>query len=142
MTDQNTREIIEQYLQAISEQNTDGLMELLHDDFIEEYPQSGERIKGKRNLRKVYDNFEGMPDLQAYNLHVQGDLALVETLLEYPKQGTYLGSWIIELSNGKIKRNRAYFAAPFEAPKWRSKWVEMMGEPADQGFEEVSRPGA
>jgi limonene-1,2-epoxide hydrolase len=33
---------------------------------------------------------------------------------------------IFELQDGKIKRTRAYFGDPFEAPEWRARWVERM----------------
>ena len=31
---------------------------------------------------------------------------------------------ILELKDGKIWRDRRYFAEPFEAPEWRAGWVE------------------
>jgi hypothetical protein len=33
---------------------------------------------------------------------------------------------IIELRDGKMWRDRRYYAEPFEAPEWRSQWVERM----------------
>jgi hypothetical protein len=34
---------------------------------------------------------------------------------------------ILELRDGKMWRDRWYFAEPFEAPGWRAQWVERMG---------------
>jgi hypothetical protein len=34
---------------------------------------------------------------------------------------------IIELKDGRIWRDRRYYAEPFEAPEWRAKWVERVG---------------
>jgi hypothetical protein len=31
---------------------------------------------------------------------------------------------ILELKDGRIWRDRRYYAEPFEAPEWRAKWVE------------------
>jgi ketosteroid isomerase-like protein len=31
---------------------------------------------------------------------------------------------IIELKDGRIWRDRRYYAEPFEAPEWRAEWVE------------------
>jgi hypothetical protein len=31
---------------------------------------------------------------------------------------------MVELRDGKIYRETAYFAEPFEPPAWRAKWVE------------------
>jgi hypothetical protein len=33
---------------------------------------------------------------------------------------------IVDFEGGKIKRVRAYFGEPFEAPQWRAQWVERM----------------
>lgn len=33
---------------------------------------------------------------------------------------------IIELKDGRIRRDRRYYAEPFEAPKWRAPLVERM----------------
>ncbi|MBA3423471.1 MAG: hypothetical protein H0U04_02815 [Rubrobacter sp.] len=33
---------------------------------------------------------------------------------------------ILELRDGKMWRDRWYFAEPFEAPEWRAQWVERM----------------
>ena len=35
--------------------------DLLHDDYVEEYPQSGERIRGKDIPRAIYDNYPSIP---------------------------------------------------------------------------------
>ena len=31
---------------------------------------------------------------------------------------------ILELEDGRIWRDRRYYAEPFEAPEWRAAWVE------------------
>jgi hypothetical protein len=31
---------------------------------------------------------------------------------------------IVEFVDGKVKRRRAYFGEPFDAPEWRAQWVE------------------
>lgn len=129
MTEQETRQVVEKYIQCISDQNLEDLADLLHEDYVEEFPQSGERIKGKENWRKVYEAFPNMPEIKGYNLHVAGDIAVLEMLLDYPDSGIALACDILVFEDGKIARNTGYFGQPFAAPEWRSKWVEMMGEP-------------
>ena len=34
---------------------------------------------------------------------------------------------IIELRDGKIWRDTRYYAEPFEAPEWRTRWIEPIG---------------
>jgi hypothetical protein len=33
---------------------------------------------------------------------------------------------VIELRDGKVAKETDYFAQPFQAPQWRSQWVERM----------------
>jgi hypothetical protein len=57
MSEQENRGALERYPQVWFEsQDIDTAADLLHDDYIEEYPQSGERIRGKDNARAIYDN--------------------------------------------------------------------------------------
>jgi hypothetical protein len=39
----------------------DAIADLVHDGVVEEYPQSGERIRGKDNARTVYENYPSIP---------------------------------------------------------------------------------
>jgi hypothetical protein len=44
----------------------------MHDDYVEECPQSGERIRGKQNVRTVYENYPGIPSLIDYGYMLEG----------------------------------------------------------------------
>jgi len=54
-------------------------------------------------------------------------LSLVNEFLDdkitYQGRPTYTVS-IMEFSNGKVVHETQYFADPFEAPAWRSQWVQ------------------
>ncbi len=140
MTEQENRELVEQYIRCIHEGNTEELLNLIHDDFVEQYPQSGEQIRGKDNFQKFYENFEGLPNIEGYNLHMCGDLCVLEMLLNYPDGDIYNACEIVQFQDGKIANIKAYFAEPFEAPEWRSEWVEMMGDTTEETYEQ--RPTA
>ena len=132
MNEQKTRELLEEFVQCIHTNNVDGLLDMLHDDFIEEYPQSGERIRGKQNFQQVYENFQNLPNIKGYNIQVCGNTGILEMLLDYPDGGIYNACEILTFKDDKIARNTAYFGKPFEAAQWRSEWVEMMGEPTSE----------
>jgi hypothetical protein len=34
----------------------------------------------------------------------------------------------MEFRDGKVVRERIYFAEPWDPPEWRAQWVEPMGE--------------
>jgi hypothetical protein len=124
MSAQVNRDTLERYRQVWFEnQDMDAAADLLHDDYLEEYPQSGERIRGKDNARSVYENYPAIPSLVEFDYRVAGDLAVVEMVLDYG--GSRLNVCeVVEFEEGKIKRATVYFGEPFEAPEWRARWVE------------------
>ena len=54
---------------------------------------------------------------------LSGDLAIAERAVEYGTNRLY-NTAVTEMEDGKVKRARQYFAAPFEALEWRAQWVE------------------
>ncbi len=53
----NNRQIVDRYARAMTEVDLDAVDELLHDDVIVEFPQSGERIRGRANRRATMENY-------------------------------------------------------------------------------------
>jgi ketosteroid isomerase-like protein len=99
--------------------------EVFADAAVVEYPQSGERIRGRANIRAVEENYPGLPKVTIRRKVVVGDLALVESDLDY--QGKpYQEVSIFEFRHGKIVRLTQYFPEPFEPPESRAWWVERM----------------
>jgi ketosteroid isomerase-like protein len=101
----------------------DVMDEVFAEDAIVEYPQSGERMRGRANIRAVEENYPALPKVTIRRTLVIGDLALVESDLDY--QGKpYQEVSIFEFRDGKIARLTQYFPEPFEAPESRARWVE------------------
>ena len=60
----DNRAIVERYARAIPGDFAT-LGELRHPDFVEDWPQSGERIRGHANYRAIHENYPGgLPDLK------------------------------------------------------------------------------
>ena len=126
MSEQQNRDTLERYRQAFFErQDIDVIADLMHDDYVEEYPQSGERIRGKDNARAVYESYSGLPTLIDYSYKISGDLAVIELSFDYDSNRVH-ECQIVDFEGGKIKRTRSYFGEPFEVPQWRAQWVERM----------------
>ncbi len=102
--------------------------ELATEDFVEEWPQSGERIRGRDNAKAINDNYPEMtgttPRLSFSRLTGEGSHWVVEGSIDYGDgiPVSYVG--IAELRDGKLAHITEYFANPIEAPAWRSQWVE------------------
>jgi SnoaL-like domain len=125
VSEQENRDTLERYFQAFERHDLDAMEELLHEDYVEEYPQSGERIRGKQNWRSVAENYPGLPNMTDHSYVLSGDLGVLKMTLEYNGNRVYACE-IVDFEDGKIKRARAYFGEPFEAPEWRAQWVERM----------------
>jgi hypothetical protein len=125
MSEQENRDAIERFFDAFGRQDLDAFSELLHDDYVEEYPQSGERIRGKQNARIILESHPGLPQITDHSYVLSGDLGVIKITLDYNGNRVYACE-IVDFEGGKIKRVRAYFAEPFEAPEWRAQWVERM----------------
>jgi hypothetical protein len=53
-----------------------------------------------------------------------GDVWWGEGIARYPDGSTWHAASILELRNGKVFRETAYWAPPFDPPAWRAQWVE------------------
>jgi hypothetical protein len=99
------------------------------DDFVEEWPQSGERLSkaAAKKMAEGYAEMSGTNPKFAYKRMLGGgDVFVVEGTIDYGDgvPVSYVG--IGELRDGKIAKMTEYFANPFEAPAWRADFVERM----------------
>ena len=124
MTDTPNREAVERVIEALNTRDLDLFHAQFHDDSVMEYPQSGERIVGAENRRAVYGAFPMLPKVTPREIHVGGDLVVVEAQLDYGDGAEWQAVFLFELRDGKIARETAYWPQPFEAADWRAAWVE------------------
>lgn len=119
----------------------EGLMGLMSDmaapDMVQEWPQSGERIRGRDNIAAVNQNYEGAtgtaPKMTLRRILKPGSAWVVEATIDYGDGTPVSMVSIIETNaEGKIVKETDYFANPFPAPEWRRKWVEQV-EPISVG---------
>jgi hypothetical protein len=99
--------------------------DLRHPDFVMEMPQSGERIVGRENMRKMQENYPGPPSIELRRVVGSGDVWAIEMRSDYDGRVYYV-VMLVEFSEGKIVRETRYYADPFDAPEWRADWVESM----------------
>jgi hypothetical protein len=99
---------------------------LRHQDYVMEMPQSGESIRGRENMRSFQEAYPTPPTIQLRRVLVRDGLWVVEGINDYGGGQVFDVVLIIELRDGKMWRDRRYYAEPFEAPEWRAQWVERM----------------
>ncbi len=99
--------------------------EIYADDAVVEWPQGGERLRGKETIigfRSAY------PTRQEFELHRttgSGNLWVNEYTIRYDDRPLFVVG-IMEFRSGKVVRERIYFGEPWEPPAWRAQWVELM----------------
>ena len=99
------------------------------DDFVEEWPQSGERLTKAATLRMAehYPEMSGTrPTFKYRRMLGGGDVFVIEGTIDYGDgvPVSYVG--IGEMRGDKVAKLTEYFANPFEAPAWRADFVERM----------------
>ena len=98
--------------------------DIYDDNVICEYPQSGEQILGRNNLQALRSHHPGKPSgFKIRRIVGKGDLWITEYTITYQEQVAFTVS-MMEFGGGKVVRETQYFADPFQAPAWRSQWVE------------------
>ena len=88
-----------------------------------EYPQSGERTRGRRNIQGQRASQPNKKRFSIRRILGGGDLWVTEFILTYDGKPSYTVS-IMEFKGDKVAHETQYFADPFAAPAFRAKWVE------------------
>jgi ketosteroid isomerase-like protein len=118
-------ETLTRYWNALERNDLEGATAFLHQDFVEDWPQSGERIVGATNWLLMARHHPTFPAVQLRRIIGSGDTWAAECDFDYPgMDGTWRVCALMELRDGLIVRMTEYFGAPFEAADWRADWVE------------------
>jgi hypothetical protein len=136
-TDTMDRKLRELYSSGDAQELTRRIPDLASEDLVQEWPQSGERIRGRANVMAVNEHYEGAtgasPKLTLRRLSKPGQTWVAEGTIDYGDGVPVSVVSILEAGpDGMIVRQTDYFANPFDAPEWRRPWVERM-EPLTVG---------
>jgi hypothetical protein len=137
-------EIARAYAEASSRLDLVEMARFRHPDWQASWPQSGERIIGDDNYRRIVEAYPGgYPTstiqrvvgaedrwvVTASNTVQQivgsGDFWWSEWQMTYPDGRSYYCVELMELRDGLVWRETVYWAEPFSAPDWRSRWVDL-----------------
>jgi ketosteroid isomerase-like protein len=119
------RRLIEQFWAAMASNDFEAAGQLLHDEFVLEWPQSGERIRGRRNFARINAEYPAA-GRWSFTVHriVADDQGAVSDVSV--TDGAIRGRAITfsEVRDGRIIRQTEFWPDPFAAPEWRAAWVE------------------
>ena len=111
---------------AASDANDFGVEhDIYREDAVLEYPQSGERIRGRRNIQASRVAQPSSKRFTVRRIVGAGDLWVTEFILSYDGRPSYSVS-VMEFLDGKVARETQYFGDPFEPGPSRANLVERM----------------
>jgi len=123
--EQQIRAALDQHWAASDANDFETEHRIYLEDAVLEYPQSGERTRGRRNIQ---NQRAGQPNKKRFAVRRiigSGELWVTEFTLTYDGKPSYTVS-IMEFKGIKVARETQYFADPFVAPAFRAQWVERM----------------
>jgi hypothetical protein len=103
--------------------NEDKASEVYTDETVLEFPQSGERFRGRDTITAWRRKYPARLEFEPRELRGGGDLWIAETGLRYDGGDPISVVKILEFRGDKIVRETLYFADPFPAPDWRAPFA-------------------
>jgi len=148
MSASDARAVFERFIAAANARDVDALDDLLHPDFQDFYPQSGERTRGAENAKGILSNYPGgfegggtsrvvggedrwvaTPAFTLPRIEGTGNQFTAVQKARYPDGSDWYVVIIAEIKDGKVWRVESFFAPVFDPPAWRSEWVEVLERP-------------
>jgi hypothetical protein len=122
MEEAEIRRLIEEHFAAASYDQVK-TQEIYAEDAVLEFPQGGERIRGKANILAMRSAYPAGLEFEIRRTIGRRDLWVNEYVIRYDgKPFNVVG--IMEFREGKVVRETIYFGEPWDPPTWRSQWVE------------------
>ena len=126
MDDEEIRAALNLHWAASDANDFEAEHQIYREDAVLEYPQSGERIRGRRNIQASRQAQPNMKRFTVRRMLGAGELWVTEFVLTYDGRPSYTVS-IMEFKDGRVARETQYFSDAFEPGPSRARWVERMG---------------
>jgi len=127
MNDRTVRVALRRHWDASDASNFEVEQEIYREDAVLDYPQSGERIRGRNNIQESRSVQPNKKRFTVQRIIGSGDLWVTEFILTYDGIPTYAVS-IMEFREGLVANETQYFADPFDPAPSRAHLVERVGE--------------
>lgn len=123
MDDQAVRAALQRHWDASDANDFEREHDIYREDAVHDYPQSGERIRGRR---KIQESRTVQPNTKRFTIRRMigsGDLWVTEFILTYDDRPSYVVS-IMEFRDGLVAHETQYFADRFDPGPSRAHLVE------------------
>src|SRR3954453_2503487 len=123
MDDRATLAALQRHWDASDANDFEAEHDIYRDDAVLDYPQSGERIHGRRNIQQSRFVQPNSKRFTVRRIIGGGDLWVTELVLTYDGMPSYVVS-IMEFCDGGVAHETQYFGDPFDAAPSRAHLVE------------------
>jgi hypothetical protein len=123
--DARTRARLEQHWKASEDGDADTEHAIYTVDAILDYPQSGERFRGRSKIQAQRGGHPAERHFTIARIRGGGDLWVSEVVITYDSVPSYAVS-VMEFTGDLVTHETQYFADPFQAPAWRAALAEPM----------------
>lgn len=127
MNDRAVREALDRHWLASDGNDFEAEHDVYHEDALLDYPQSGERIRGRRHIQESRSVQPNKKRFAVRRIFGGGDLWISELVLTYDTIPYYVVS-IMEFREGLVARETQYFAEGFDPGPSRAHLVERIGD--------------
>jgi hypothetical protein len=117
------RTAVEEHWRASEDRDTEGEHAIYAADAILDYPQSGERFRGRTRIAEQRGGHPANRHFTVRRITGNGDLWVSECVITYDGVPTHAVS-VMEFVDGFVVHETQYFADPFDAPVWRAALSE------------------
>jgi hypothetical protein len=121
--DDKTRAQLLQHWEASDRGDGDTEHAIYAIDAILDYPQSGERFRGRSNIQAQRGGHPAERHFTVIRIRGGGDLWVSEVVITYDGAPTYAVS-VMQFVGDLVTHETQYFADPFQAPDWRKALAE------------------
>jgi hypothetical protein len=123
MDDQTVRLALQRHWAASDASDFEAEHEIYREDAVLDYPQSGERIRGRRHIQESRYLQPNKKRFTIRRIIGSGELWVTEFILAYDGVPSYAVS-VMEFRGGKVARETQYFADRFDPAPSRAHLVE------------------
>jgi hypothetical protein len=123
MDDRTVRAALQRHWEASDAGDFEVEHDIYREDAVLDYPQSGERIHGRRNIQESRFLQPNKKRFSVRRMTGSGDLWVTEFVLTYDGIPSYTVS-IMEFRDGRVALETQYFADRFEPAPSRAHLVE------------------
>jgi hypothetical protein len=123
------RALIERFFGASDRGDRAELTTLMDDDMVMEWPQSGERFRGRDNVLAAMAAVEVKPEFAGTSRLIgSGPVWVLMVPLRYGDDVLHYAA-VVELDAGRVRRATGFWGAPFPARAARAPFVDREQQP-------------